>query len=128
MVCMTKGMLKFSLFWKLWLMVLMGIVFGWSLWFINTLEGQVVYGLSTIGFMTGLGVVAWEKGFSRLTGLMHWTWLPMIVWLPQRAQTLGGSSATWIWAVVIVTTASLIVNLVQVGLWITGEREQTVSY
>lgn len=128
MVCMARGMLKFNWFWKLWLAVLMGVVFGWSLLYITTLEGQVVYGASMIGFLTGLGVVAWEKGFSRLTGLMHWTWLPMNAWLCQRVQDMEGSIVIWAWAVVIATTASLVVDLVQVVFWLRGKREQTVSY
>ena len=124
---MAKGMLKFNRFWKLWLVALMGVVFGWSLLYITTLEAQVVYGASIIGLMTGLGVVTWEKGFSRSTGLMHWTWLLMNAWLFQRAQAMEGSLATWAWAVVMVTTASLVVDLVQVVLWLRGKREQTVS-
>ncbi len=128
MIIFNRGILKFNWFWKLWLASLVGIVFGWSMLYINSLEGQVVISASALGLVTGLAVVAWEKGFSRLTGLMHWTWFPMVPWLWQRTYDLEGPKATWIWAVIIATTASLVIDTIQVILWIRGKREQTVSY
>jgi hypothetical protein len=68
-------------------------------------------------------------GFSRLLGLGHVVWIPLLLFLWAR---LGGAPATdlfglWIRGVIALDAISLVIDATDVIRWLIGERGETVD-
>ena len=123
-----KGMMKMPAHWRLWLMMLMIVNLIMPLFFLDRLEAQVVLDvflasgiLMTI--LTALG------GFTRLLGLGHILWLPLLYFLWTRLGQIpaGDFFGIWVRALMMFNVGSLVIDIVDVIRYITGEREETVK-
>ena len=123
-----KGMMKMPAHWRLWLMMLMIVNLIMPLFFLDRLEAQVVLGvflasgiLMTI--LTALG------GFTRLLGLGHILWLPLLYFFWTRLDRIPADDFFGIWAraLMMLNAASLLIDIVDMIRYITGDREETVK-
>lgn len=75
-----------------------------------------------------MAVVYAKLGFVRLLGVGHFHWTPMLVWLYGRLDGARADPAFYYWvlALLAVNSASLIIDIVDVGRYLAGEREPTL--
>ena len=79
----NRGMLKMPLQWQLWVMLLVAANLVAALFFLRRLEAQVVLG--TFGAsMILMTLLTGRFGFTRIVGLGHILWIPMLAFLFTR--------------------------------------------
>lgn len=111
----TKGILSLSLGWQLWvgLMVVLNMVA--PLMFLSHIEAQVTLAAMMAGGMTGILLVK-IQGFTKLLGLMHIYWFPLVFYLVQQvgAHATSNLFSQWMWTVIVVNSISLIIDTADV--------------
>ena len=124
----NRGMLQMPVHWRLWLMLLITANLIVPLFFISQVEAQVVVGvvLASIILTTVLTALS---GFTRLLGLGHILWIPLLYFLWARLGQNPADSSFGIWIRVLMTLngASLVIDTVDVIRYIAGDREETVA-
>ena len=124
----NKGMMKMPLPWRLWLLLLIAANLLVPLLFLSRLEAQVVIGalLASVILMTALTA---GFGFTRLLGLGHILWIPLLYFLWTRLDQIPADSfyGIWIRAVMALNAASLVIDAVDVIRYTAGDRAETVE-
>ena len=124
----NKGMMKIPIHWRLWLALLVIVNFVIPLFFLNRLEAQVVAGtlIASVILMTGLTALS---GFTRLLGLGHILWIPLLyfLWMRLEQNPADDFFGLWLRVLMILNAASLIIDVVDVGRYIAGDRSETVE-
>ncbi len=124
----NRGLLAMPLPWRLWLLLLLTLNLIAPLVFIGRIEGQVTLGalLVSMALMTGLTGLS---GFSRLLGLGHIVWLPLLAFLSTRLAEIPAADAfgLWVRAVITINATSLVVDAVDVIRYAAGDRAETVD-
>ena len=124
----NKGMMKMPIHWRLWLALLVIVNFVIPLFFLNRLEAQVVAGtlIASVILMTGLTALS---GFTRLLGLGHILWIPLLyfLWMRLEQNPVDDLFGLWLRVVMILNAASLIIDAIDVGRYIAGDRSETVD-
>ena len=114
---------RFSLVPRIWLIVLV-VANMTSLYFIDTIEGRVVFGALVISIIL-MTIVYMRFGFVRLLGIGHIFWIPMVLWLWTRLDQTPLRNSTleqWVILVIVMNAISLILDGVDVARYIKGER------
>ena len=124
----NRGMLKMPVPWQLWILVLVSVNFIVPLFFLDRLEARMVLGAFLLNFvmMTALtGLV----GFTRLVGLGHALWIPLVVFLWTRLEQIPaeGVFGFWIRALMAINVVCLVIDAVDVTRYVAGDREETVQ-
>ncbi len=93
------------------------------LYFIGHIEAQVVLGTTLIAVLVQ-GVIYGQIGFTRVLGIAHLLWLPMVTWMAMRADiiALHSNLETWIIILAITNAVSFAVDMTDVTRFIKGER------
>lgn len=127
MLDFTRHIFSMPMAWRVWIAVLfltnMSAVF-----FLPRLEASVV--LAGLMFGAILQMVLFARfGFVRLLGAGHFHWLPMVVWLGSRLDSIRADAVyhPWVVAVMVVCGLSLAVDIVDVARYIAGERQPTIA-
>ena len=124
----NKGMMKMPIHWRLWLALLVIVNFVIPLFFLNRLEAQVVAGtlIASVILMTGLTALS---GFTRLLGLGHILWIPLLyfLWMRLEQNPVDDLFGLWLRVLMILNAASLIIDVIDVGRYIAGDRSETVD-
>ena len=123
----NRGILKMPLRWKRWLMLLVAANVVGPLFFLDHLEAQVVLG-TILASMTLMTLLTARFGFTRILGLGHILWVPMLVFLFTRLGDIPPRDAFGIWirALFVLNGISLVIDAVDVIRYIAGERQETV--
>ena len=123
----NKGMLRLPLLWQVWLAALVAANLVVPMFFLPRLEARVVLGaiLASMALMTYL---TGRFGFSRMLGLGHILWIPMLAFLLTRLGDIhsGDAFGLWIQALIVLNSMSLIIDAVDVIRYVAGDREETV--
>ncbi len=123
-----KGVLGMALGWRLWMGVVIAANLIVPLFYLGRIEAQVVLA----GLMAGAALMsmltAW-KGFTRIVGLGHILWVPMIVFLWTRlgAHPAADFYGAWLRAVIALDAAAFAIDLFAAGRYLAGAREETVA-
>ena len=82
--------------------------------------------LASIVFMTALTAIS---GFTRLLGLGHMFWIPLLWFLWTRLDGAPSDTFFGLWLRVLITlnALSLVIDTADVIRYIAGEREETVK-
>ncbi len=106
-----------------WITLLLTVNMLLPLFYISTLEGQLVLAAFVAGGLTQTAIFA-SKGFVRLLGIGHVYWVPLIPWLWTRMGDLvpGELFALWIMAVIGLDSLSLLIDVSDVTRYVSGER------
>ena len=120
------GIWSLAIGWKFWLLALITVNFFIPAFYLQTVEAQATIAAFFAGAMTGVVLVK-VQGFTRLLGLMHIYWIPLVIFLAGR---LGDFPATepfgqWLRAVIILNGISLAIDFVEVARYFRGERKPT---
>ncbi len=110
--------------WPLWVGILMALNMMGPLFFIHTLEAQAVLISTLAGAMLMMFLFS-RYGFVRLLGLGHIFWVPLVIWLGLRIPdlTLDTPFAIWLILVVGFNCLSLVMDVLDVSLYIMGDRK-----
>ncbi len=124
MINFTKTMLIMPIHWQAWLGLLVSANIVTPLFFIHTLEAQVVLVMG-IGGLLIISVIFSMKGFVRLMGIGHIGWLPMVFWLGTKLEhaPIDSPFGYWMLAVIILDSLSLFIDIADVLRYVKGERE-----
>ncbi len=124
----NRGIMQMSPHWRLWLALLITANLIVPLFFIGRLEAQVVIG-ALLGSMVLMTILTGLTGFTRLLGLGHVFWIPLLYFLWTRLDQIPADSAFGVWIRVLMTlnAMSLVIDAVDVAGYIAGDREETVA-
>ncbi|MCH7753918.1 hypothetical protein IH970_02170 [candidate division KSB1 bacterium] len=123
----NRGVLKMPLPWRLWLMLLVTANLVVPLFFLGHLEAKVVLG-AMVGSMMLMTVLTAVSGFTRLLGLGHILWVPLLLFLWTRLDQIPANDffGVWIRILMALNAMSLIIDAVDVIRYIAGHRRETV--
>ncbi len=123
----NKGVFKMPVLWQVWLAALVAANLVVPMFFLQRLEAQVVLGtmLASMALMTYL---TGRFGFTRILGLGHILWIPMLAFLLMRLGDIhaGDAFGIWIRAVIVLNGISLAIDAIDVIRYIAGDRGETV--
>ncbi len=128
MINFAKTMMILPILWRIWLGMLVAANIIVPLFFIHTLEAQVVSATAIAGLLI-MSVIFSEKGYVRLLGIGHIAWLPMLFWLGTRLDHAPADSAFayWLLAVIIVDSLSLIIDTIDILRYFKGDRTPVIA-
>ena len=119
----NKGIMNSSLPVKLWvgLLVIFNMII--PLFFLERLEAQVVLAaiMASMALMT---LITATTGFSRLLGLGHIFWIPLLYFLWTHLDQIpaDGLFGLWVRALMVINATSLVIDTVDVVRYFAGER------
>ena len=124
----NKGMLKMPIPWQLWLMLLLTVNLVVPLFYLGRLEAQVVFAAFLAAFALTT-ILTGVTGFSRLLGLGHIFWVPLLLFLWTRLDQIPASDlfGIWIRTLMVLNALSLVIDAIDVVRYIAGDREKTVQ-
>jgi len=128
MIDFFRTLLLMPKHWVAWVGLLMLANMVGPLFFIKTLEAQVVLGAMLGGAAIQMALFK-MKGFVRLLGIGHVLWVPMVIWLALgfEPEQLASPFGLWVAAVMTLNSISLIIDGVDVARYIKGERTPSLT-
>ncbi len=124
----NKGVMRGPIYVRLWLMLLIFSNLVVPLFYLHRVEAQVVLGalLASVILMTGLTGLS---GFTRLIGLGHIFWLPLLYFLWTRLDHIPSAElfGAWIRILIGLNAISLVIDGIDVVRYIAGDRAETVK-
>ena len=128
MISFIKTMLALPKPWVAWVMLLMAVNVVIPLFYVTTIEAQVILGAALIGAIIQTAIFS-TKGFIRLLGIGHILWVPMVFWLWSRLDLAAPDSffQSLLIAVVVLNTISLIIDATDVIRYWNGERDPQIE-
>jgi hypothetical protein len=113
---------------KLWvgLLVIFNMII--PLFFLDRLEAQVVLAaiMASMALMT---LITATTGFSRLMGLGHIFWIPLLYFMWTHLDQIPSDDLFGIWvrALMVINATSLVIDAVDVFRYLAGERMEIVK-
>ena len=119
-----KTMLIMPIHWQAWLGILVTANIVVPMFYIHTLEAQVILATAIVGLMI-MAFIFSMKGFVRLMGIGHFGWLPLVFWLGMRLEHAPADSlfGYWLMAVIVLDSLSLFIDTTDVLRYVKGERQ-----
>ena len=111
--------------WAIWLMTVNLACVA----FITHIEAQVA--LAVAGVATLLMAAVYQRfGFTRVLGVFHAAWIPMLVWFATRWDTIqqDPALATWVALVMATNAISLVIDTTDVTRFLKGERAPSYTW
>ena len=124
----NRGIMQMPVRWRLWLALLITANLIVPVFFIGHLEAQVVIG-ALLGSMVLMTILTGLTGFTRLLGLGHIFWIPLLYFLWTRLDQIPADSAfgVWIRVLMALNAVSLVIDAVDVTRYIAGDRDEAVA-
>ena len=124
---LNRGILKMPVPWLIWLMFLVTANMVAPLFFLQHAEAQVV--LATL--MASMLLMTWltaRFGFTRILGLGHILWIPLLAFLFTRLGEFPASEPLGIWirTLIVLNAASLVIDTADVIRFIAGDRKESI--
>lgn len=125
---LNRGLMRMPAGWRLWVTVLMLANLVAPLFFLGQLEAWVVLG-TFLAAGALMGLLCGAFGFTRILGLAHFLWIPLLIWLGTRLAEIPDDTAFGLWLRVLIglNALSLVIDLVDVGRYLAGDREEVVE-
>lgn len=119
----NQGILAMPIHWQIWILALLVVNMLIPSVFFKRTEARVVIAtfLGALSVMTILTAVA---GFSRIVGLGHFLWFPMLYFIRNRLADYPARDfyATWMRSVLILNSLALAIDVTDVIRYIAGDR------
>lgn len=111
-----------------WVTVLIVMNLLGPLFFLDRIEARVVLVVFLVAG-TLMGLLTARAGFTRLLGLGHFVWFPLLAWLVPRVDQFPAHEpyGLWVRGLIVVNALSLAIDVVDVIRYVRGEREETVA-
>ncbi len=125
----NRGMLGMPVRWRLWLLVLVALNALAPMFFLPRVEAVATLGAMVLSMGLMILLTHWS-GFSRLLGLGHIAWIPLLIFLWTQLGSAPSSDlfGLWIRAVIVLDAVSLVIDASDVVRWLTGDRDETVEF
>ena len=122
-----RGLLGMPPHWQLWLGTLVGANLVAPLFFLEHVEAQVTIAALLIS-MTLMTALTARFGFSRILGLGHVAWLPLLAFLVDCVTEVPATTGFGLWlrTVIVLDAISLVIDAVDVARFLRGDRAETV--
>ncbi len=123
----NQGLLAISLHLQAWVLLLIGVNLLTPLFFLGHVEAQVVLAASMVG-MVLMTALTGRFGFSRIIGLGHIAWVPLLGFLWIRLLDVPATDAFGLWlrAVIAIDAISRVFDGLDVARFLRGDRAETV--
>ena len=114
--------------WKPWLISLLAANMIVPLFWMDRFEAQVVFGVALVNYLTFV-VLTGLSGFSRLLGLAHVYWIPLIffLWTRLEMHPIDTAFGIWIRIVIVLDAVSVLLDTVNVIRFCLGDRDEMVQ-
>ena len=124
----NKGIMKMPVHWQLWLVLLVTVNLVVPLFYVDRVEAQVVIGVLVASLIL-FTILTARVGFTRLLGLGHVLWVPLLGFLWTRLGEIPADShfAVWVWALIFLNGTSLVIDAIDVIRYLAGDRKETVQ-
>ena len=124
----NQGLLQSPLRVQLWVMLLLAANLAAPLFFLGSLEAQLVL-VALAASMALMTILTGLVGYTRLLGLGHIFWIPLVVWLWSRLGQIPADDAFGVWVRVLIAldTVSLLIDALEVARYAAGDRAETVE-
>ncbi len=124
----NRGIMRMPIHWQLWLMLLVAVNLVIPLFYLDRLEAQVVVGVFVASLVL-FTILTARVGFTRLLGLGHILWGPLLWFLWTRLEQNPPDDLFGIWIRTLMTlnAMSLVIDAVDVIRYIAGDRAETVK-
>ena len=124
----NKGMMKMPVHWRLWVMGLVAFNMVAPLFFIDRVEAQIVLGVFLASGLLMTALTA-RTGFTRVLGLGHFLWIPLLYFLATRVSLVpaGDAFGFWIRGLIVVNAVSLVMDVADVIRYVAGDRADTIE-
>ena len=125
---LNKGLFMMPLPWKMWLLLLVAANVFVPLFYFQQLEAQIVLGTMAAN-MALMTFLTSRFGFTRILGLGHIFWIPLLGFLLTRLGNIpaGDAYSAWLRALLVVNSGSLLIDTVDVIRYLAGDRAETVQ-
>jgi len=124
----NKGLMNQSLPVRLWvgLMVIFNMII--PLFFLERLEAQVVLA-AIMASMLLMTLITSTTGFTRLLGLGHIFWIPLLyfLWISLDQIPPDDGFGVWVRVLMVINATSLVIDAVDVFRYLAGERMEIVK-
>ena len=126
-ITFNLGVLKMPPGVKVWLLVLIAANMVVPVFFISTREAQVVI-LTMLASMMLMTALTARGGFTRLLGLGHILWIPLLVylWRSLQAYPFDTGMGRWLRVLMVLNVISLGIDTVDVVRYLRGDRGEFV--
>ena len=127
-VKLNRGLFKMPLPWKLWLSLLVAANVFVPMFYFQQLEAQIVLGTMAAN-MALMTYLTSRFGFTRILGLGHIFWIPLLGFLLTRLGNIpaGDAYGAWLRALILLNSVSLLIDIVDVRRYLAGDRAETVQ-
>ena len=124
----NRGMMRMPLYWQPWLLLLVTANIAIPLFFVGRFEAQLVLGIMVINVIL-MTLLTSLTGFSRLMGLGHYPWFPLLYFLWTQLDRIPADDffGLWIRVLMVANALSLVIDTVDAARYLAGEREETVQ-
>ena len=124
----NQGLFSMPPLWQAWLLALVSANLIAPLFFLGRLEAQVVIAALVLS-MVLMTILTGRFGFSRILGLGHIWWVPLLAFLWGRLPDAPSSDSFGLWLRVVIAldAASLVIDAVDVVRFLAGDRAETVA-
>jgi len=124
----NQGMLRMPMHLQLWVVALVGANIVAPLFFLQHLEAQLTLAAGLLGLAL-MSALTGRFGFSRIVGLGHIAWLPLVVILLNSVGDTTASSpfGLWIRTVIVLDLISLAFDFVDAVRFYRGDRAEMVA-
>lgn len=123
----NRGILQLPILVRVWLMLLMSVNLLAPIIYIQRSEARIVL-LAFLASFLLMVLITGASGFTRLLGLGHVLWVPLLFFLFSRLDSIsvGGSYSAWMRSVIALNSISLVFDLVDIVKFARGERSEIV--
>ncbi len=123
----NQGLLGMSLHLQAWVLLLISVNLVTPFFFLEHAEAQAVLAAGALGMVLMTALTA-RFGFSRIIGLGHIAWVPLLGFLWSHLPDIPATDAFGIWlrAVIVLDATSLVLDAVDAVRFARGDRAETV--
>jgi hypothetical protein len=123
----NQGLLAMPLHLQAWVLLLISVNIVAPFFFLEHVEGQAVLAAGALGMVLMTALTA-RFGFSRIIGVGHVAWVPLLGFLWSQLSEIPATDAFGIWlrAVIVFDATSLVFDAVDAVRFALGDRTETV--
>ena len=124
----NRGLFRLPVGVRLWMLLLVSANLILPIIYFQQSEARIVLLTFFAGILL-MVVITGTSGFTRLVGLGHIFWIPLVLFLVSRLGSIPATDAYGIWirSVIAVNTISLVLDAIDVVRFARGERSEIVS-
>lgn len=114
--------------WRLW--VILGVLLNLFVpfFYLDRLEARVII-IAAVASLTLMTVLTGVYGFTRILGLGHILWIPLLYFLWIRLDRISDADFIGIWvrSLIVYNAVSLVIDIIDIIRYVAGDREEMVK-